>query len=180
MGLNINNLQGAAMKAVETALNDAGQVGGQAVGGLAGEVAQVTEGLIKQFAGGAAAGGAEGFGVLKNAGEGLLGLGDNAGFASQGAGGAQGAAQAGAAGGLQEGGGSIFDKLFALLAKLQDQLGQKMDAASKIDPSNQAGLQKAMFEVQQIQSQMQELVTTATNLLKTQHDTQMSVARNFA
>jgi hypothetical protein len=55
-----------------------------------------------------------------------------------------------------------------------------MDAASNIDPSNQAGLQKAMFEVQQIQNQMQELVTQATNMLKTQHDTQMSVDRNLA
>ena len=57
---------------------------------------------------------------------------------------------------------------------------KKVDAASKVDPSNQADLQKAMFAVQQIQNQMSELVTTATNMLKTQHDTDMSEIRNFA
>jgi hypothetical protein len=56
----------------------------------------------------------------------------------------------------------------------------QVDAASKVDPSNQADLQKAMFAVQQIQNQMSELVTTATNMLKTQHDTDMSEVRNYA
>jgi hypothetical protein len=165
-----------------------GVVGDLLGGGIGGEALKIGEGLIGQFAGGGAAGPAgDLFSVLKGVAGDLLGNIGNFG----------GAGQAPAAGGTPptggtaptdgtgstdgtSGGGSIYDKLFALLAKLQDKLNQKVDQASQIDPSNQAGLQKAMFEVQQIQSQMTELVTTATNLLKTQHDTQMSEVRNFA
>jgi hypothetical protein len=106
---------------------------------------------------------------------------DNASYPSGGTTGTGGTGDTGGTvGDVGGSGGGIYDKLFALLAKLQDKLNQKMDAASNIDPSNQAGLQKAMFEVQQIQNQMQELVTQATNMLKTQHDTQMSEVRNLA
>ncbi len=172
---DIGKIAGGVVNTVEHAAGDVVKAAEGAIGG----VAQVGEGIVGDLVKNSPAG--ELFGVLKNVGGGLLGeiLGNKNSPEHQ-ATPVNGGENTGGTGGLTEGGGSIFDKLFALLAKLQDKLGQKMDEASKIDPSNQAGLQKAMFEVQQIQSQMQELVTTATNLQKTEHDTQMSIARNFA
>src|SRR5262249_9659705 len=76
-------------------------------------------------------------------------------------------------------GGSIFDKLFDLLAKLQKKLEGALDDASKIDPKDQASLQKAMFTVQQIQNQMSEVVRMATQLQKTQHETDERIDGNL-
>ncbi len=178
MGL-FDAIGSAVSGVVNTVEHAAGGIVGDVLGGgLGGGIAQIGEGLLGQALGGLTGGiGGDAFGVLKNVAGGLLGEITGNHGANNCPTAPTNPAATGADGST---GGSIFDKIFALLAKLQDKLGQKMDDASKIDPSNQAGLQKAMFEVQQIQSQMQELVTTATNLQKTEHDTQMSEVRNFA
>ena len=89
-----------------------------------------------------------------------------------------------------------------MLAKLQKvmekKLGQienqanKMDAVQKAAAGDESGktqgstmkdkveMDKLQFELQQIQGMMQQITTTATNLLKTENDTRMSVVRNLA
>lgn len=88
-------------------------------------------------------------------------------------------------------GGDIYSRLFAVLAKLQKQMENKLGqiekhAASMDAKGDQAGvldkatLDKLQFELQQIQNIMNQVTTTATNLLKSEHDTRMSVIRNLA
>lgn len=74
---------------------------------------------------------------------------------------------------------NIYDKLFAILAKLQGDFENAVNELDKKDP-NKSEYQSQMFKIQQLQSQMQQIQTMATNMSKTEHDTKMSIIRNFA
>jgi len=76
-------------------------------------------------------------------------------------------------------GGSVYDKLFALLGQLEDKLNKQVDDASKIDPTKQGDIQKAMFQIQQTQNLMTQIVTTATNLLKKTDETVSTINQNL-
>lgn len=77
-------------------------------------------------------------------------------------------------------GSDVLDQITGTVGKLQAQLDQQLNAVSNIDPSNQAALQQAMFRVQMIQNQISELTTEATDILKTLHETQMAIIKNFS
>jgi hypothetical protein len=76
-------------------------------------------------------------------------------------------------------GSDVLDDITGTIDSLQSQLDQAVNAASTIDPSNQAALQSAMFKVQVIQNQISELTTAATDILKTLHETVMAIVQNF-
>ena len=76
-------------------------------------------------------------------------------------------------------GNDVLDQITGTIDTLQSQLDQAVNAASTIDPSNQAALQSAMFKVQVIQNQISELTTEATDILKTLHETVMAIVQNF-
>jgi hypothetical protein len=78
------------------------------------------------------------------------------------------------------GGGSIFEKIFAILQKLQDQLNQKVKDLDGLDPNqDKAALDKGLFEVQQLQQQMTQLTSMATNLSSADHNSKKGIVDNF-
>jgi hypothetical protein len=78
------------------------------------------------------------------------------------------------------GGGSIFEKIFAILQKLQDELNKKVGELDGLDPKNdKAALDKGLFEVQQLQQQMTQLTSMATNLSSADHNSKKGIVDNF-
>ena len=78
------------------------------------------------------------------------------------------------------GGGSIFEKIFAILQKLQDQLNQKVKDLDGLDPNqDKAALDKGLFEVQQLQQQMTQLTSMATNLSSADHNSKKGIVDNL-
>lgn len=78
------------------------------------------------------------------------------------------------------GGGSIFEKIFAILQKLQDELNTKVGELDGLDPKNdKAALDKGLFEVQQLQQQMTQLTSMATNLSSADHNSKKGIVDNF-
>jgi hypothetical protein len=77
-------------------------------------------------------------------------------------------------------GGGIFDKIFAILQKLQDQLNTKVKDLDGLDPNqDKAALDKGLFEVQQLQQQMTQLTSMATNLSSADHNSKKGIVDNF-
>jgi hypothetical protein len=78
------------------------------------------------------------------------------------------------------GGGSIFEKIFEILQKLQDQLNKKVKDLDGLDPNqDKAALDKGLFEVQQLQQQMTQLTSMATNLSSADHNSKKGIVDNF-
>lgn len=96
--------------------------------------------------------------------------------------GAEPSSRCGSTGGTKPpaGGGSIFEKIFAILQKLQDQLNKKVGELDGLDPKNdKAALDKGLFEVQQLQQQMTQLTSMATNLASADHNSKKGIVDNF-
>lgn len=74
--------------------------------------------------------------------------------------------------------GSMFARLFALLRELQDQMKSKIEELDGLSPDDTAAKQEILFEIQEMQQTMQQVVSTATNISKILHDTSMSVIQN--
>ncbi|MEZ0265346.1 MAG: DUF1521 domain-containing protein [Phycisphaerae bacterium] len=82
-------------------------------------------------------------------------------------------------GGTSSGGG-VFEKIFAILQKLQDQLNKKVGELDGLDPKeDKAKLDKGLFDIQSLQQQMTQLTTMATNLSSADHNTKKGIADNL-
>ena len=76
-------------------------------------------------------------------------------------------------------GSTIYDKIFDALAKLEGQLNDKADQLNQPGLSDKDS-KKLLFDIQQLQDSITQLTTEASNLLKTDHDTEMNLIRNLA
>lgn len=82
-------------------------------------------------------------------------------------------------------GGSIFERLWALIAKLQKSLEQKLESIEKKSDKlgEKAGddfdLKKDFAEIQRIQESINQLITTATNIQKKDDESKSAIIRNF-
>ncbi|MFQ5592077.1 MAG: DUF1521 domain-containing protein [Phycisphaerae bacterium] len=86
-------------------------------------------------------------------------------------------------------GGSIWARLWAIIAQLQDKLEAQVkeleDKTAQLD-SNAKGtkvdqeLQQAFFQIQRLQDSIKQMISTMTNLQKADSDSKMAIARNLA
>ncbi len=83
---------------------------------------------------------------------------------------------------------ALRQRLGDTIGQLQGQLDGKMQAleemmAQRGDDANgisDADIQRAFFEIQQLQDSIRQIVTTMTNLQKADHESRMAIARNLA
>lgn len=89
---------------------------------------------------------------------------------------------AGATGGTTEttGGGSIWDRLWAIISKLEDQLSDKIKEAEGIPEGDTGAMKKVFAEIERIQNSITQITTAMSNLQKADHDAKMAIIRNLA
>jgi hypothetical protein len=93
---------------------------------------------------------------------------------AKGASGAQGTGESTAAKG-----GDIYSRLFAVLAKLQKDMEGKVEQMENIDSKDKAAMDKASFELQQIQQMMSQLTQMATSMLQREGQDRQAIIQNF-
>lgn len=85
----------------------------------------------------------------------------------------------------RNGGGSIFDRLWALISKLQKNMEKKLEGIEKKADKlgEKAGddfdLKKDFAEIQRLQDSINQLITTATNIQKKDDESKSAIIRNF-
>lgn len=83
--------------------------------------------------------------------------------------------------------GVVWSRLEGTIERLQGQvaekvalLEQKMGGADGQNTMNEVEMQRALFEIQQLQDAIRQIVTAMTNMLKADHESRMAIARNLA
>ena len=89
--------------------------------------------------------------------------------------------------------GSLYDRLFAIMAKLEEKLEKKVgemeeldreEGAKQKDPNDKSNVNttkhnKLMFEIQKIQSMIQQTFGMATNIQASRHQSNMQIINNI-
>jgi hypothetical protein len=121
----------------------------------------------------------DGYGGASRRPDGYGASGSNGTGSSSGTGSASGASGTNGTSGASTG-GSIWDRLWAIISKLEKQLSDKVDEAGKIDKDDTGAMKKAFAEIERIQNAISQITTAMTNLQKADHDSKMAIVRNLA